>query len=391
LPRRQTTQRLASLTANENESLPGARLTTARIAHRFAPRLQSAAAPGDQHSDDDAPQVLSLARFVVWPRTLIASLILLAVLPNLTVAALLWLPAIHAHWSPSMAPAVKPADPASTLAAVDAQPAQAAELRPVLTAPAAVEAKTNQDIAFPLALDGSDGVPARSSIAISGLPLGATLSNGRPYGETGWNLKSDEIGDLRLGLPNAASGDTRLRIQLIAPDGDVLANAETVLKVTIDPEAAPVPPPANSEPKPELTEAQAIEAPQELATKDAEAKPDGPEATNAADGDREPSASSAPASTANDDGDANWIEPSDFVNLRDGPTSSASIIGVIAKGTRLKVRDRKRSWVQVTDPATSESGWIYAGTVAGLGKSGRGAKGSDESYWTRLGHWLTSP
>jgi hypothetical protein len=234
-------------------------------------------------------------------------------------------------------------------------------------------------------------VPARSSIAITGLPVGAKLSNGRPYGETGWNLKSEESGDLHLVLSDGASGDTKLGIQLIAPDGEVLADAETMLRVMIDPEAASVPPPPNSEPKPELTEPQANAAPQELAAKDAEAKLAGPETAKAADGDTGPSASGGPAQPANDDGDANWIEPSDFVNLRGGPSSSATVIGVIAKGTRLKVMGRKRRWVQVTNPATSESGWIYAGNVAGLAKSGRGSKGSDESYWTRLQRWLTGP
>ena len=84
---------------------------------------------------------------------------------------------------------------------------------------------------LPIALDGTDGVPAHSTIAITGLPQGSTLSNGRPYGETAWKLEQDEIGDLQLVLPNSAGGQVKLTIQLIAPDATVVADAEILLQV----------------------------------------------------------------------------------------------------------------------------------------------------------------
>ena len=93
-----------------------------------------------------------------------------------------------------------------------------------------LEATAGGDIAFPIALDGSDGVPARSIIAIRGLPQGSKLSSGRPYDETEWNLKPDEIGDLHLVLPSNASGEAKLIIQLVATDGAILADAATILK-----------------------------------------------------------------------------------------------------------------------------------------------------------------
>jgi hypothetical protein len=60
---------------------------------------------------------------------------------------------------------------------------------PVLTAPAFLEATAGENILLPIALDGTDGVPAHSSIAITGLPQGSTLSKGRPFGDTdgSWN------------------------------------------------------------------------------------------------------------------------------------------------------------------------------------------------------------
>ena len=57
----------------------------------------------------------------------------------------------------------------------------------------------------------------------------------------------------------------------------------------------------------------------------------------------------------------NWVRPSAYVNLRDGPAATARVVSIVAKGTKLRVVARKRGWVQVADPATAQSGWIYSG------------------------------
>ena len=59
----------------------------------------------------------------------------------------------------------------------------------------------------------------------------------------------------------------------------------------------------------------------------------------------------------------NEVKTSVFVNLRQGPSPSAKVIRVVAKGTKLRVVARKGRWVQVTDPATSAKGWIYTGNA----------------------------
>ena len=103
------------------------------------------------------------------------------------------------------------------------------------------------------------------------------------------------------------------------------------------------------------------------------------------------------SSPALDDVHANWIEPSAFVNLREGPSPSAPVVTVVAKGTKLRVIGRKRRWVQVTNPASSEKGWIYTGHVATLTKArakravhSEAPAGSD-SLWTSVGQWVSSP
>ena len=55
-----------------------------------------------------------------------------------------------------------------------------------------------------------------------------------------------------------------------------------------------------------------------------------------------------------------WVSLSGYANLRTAPSSNAETIRVAEKGTRLRVDGRKGNWVQVTDPATSETGWIYS-------------------------------
>ena len=103
----------------------------------------------------------------------------------------------------------------------------------MLTAPAFLEATAGESIFLPIALDGTDGVPADSTIAVTGLPQGTKLSKGRAFGDTGWKLERDEIGDLQLVLSGSAGGQTKLTIELVAPDATVVADAEILLQVVI--------------------------------------------------------------------------------------------------------------------------------------------------------------
>jgi TPR repeat protein len=59
-----------------------------------------------------------------------------------------------------------------------------------------------------------------------------------------------------------------------------------------------------------------------------------------------------------------WVEISSPVNVRSAPTPQSETIKVAVPGKRYQATARQGSWVQVTDPATSESGWVYARYVA---------------------------
>lgn len=260
---------------------------------------------------------------------------------------------------------------------------------PVLTAPAFLEATVGESIFLPIALDGTDGVPANSSIIITGLPQGSTLSNGRPLGDTGWKLERDEIGDLQLVVPNSASGQAKLKIQLIASDATLVADAEILLQVATAPQGSL---PRNAEdtdnvplvpvnhglahespevrPDPGVREVKPSAAATEVKPSAApEVKP----SAAAMEREEEPVQSeprtvqsqhrvTAKRTVANVGTDE--VKTSVFVNLRQAPSPSAKIIRVVAKGTKLPVVARKGRWVQVTDPAKSAKGWIYMGNAS---------------------------
>jgi len=109
---------------------------------------------------------------------LIGILILIAILPNLSLAAIFWLDMIEKPEPRllAMAPNASPVPQSQTVV-----PA------PVLSAPSMLKATAGETVPLPVALDGTDAVPARSIISISGLPHGSRLSSGHPYGETEWN------------------------------------------------------------------------------------------------------------------------------------------------------------------------------------------------------------
>src|SRR4029453_9787891 len=109
------------------------------------------------------------------------------------------------------------------------QDPSAAEI--VLSSPDTIQVNAAGETDFHLAIDSTDTLPPRSIVAVSGLPHGASFSEGRPYGTSGWSLRPDEIGDLQLRLPGEPSSASTLHIELLAADGAVLAQSETRLTI----------------------------------------------------------------------------------------------------------------------------------------------------------------
>jgi hypothetical protein len=302
--------------------------------------VQAAAAAADPRIAGQAPLAAPLRALTSGIRTLAAVLILVAVLPNAILGALLWLRPAEPPPPQSLTP--PPRESHGPTVQLDIA-------FPVLSAPALLEAAEGETVAFPLALDGTDGVPAGSAIVILGLPPGSALSNGRRLSPTGWTLRPGEIGDLQLALPSGAHGDYQLISQLVAPELSFIADAATRLKIAPGVDIAAVGTDAAPGPDHDPVETASVE----------QAQPD--TAAASAMSEVVPLPTRRPDPGAGDG--AGWVKPSAYVNLRKSPASSAPVAGVVAKGVRLRVMARKRGWVQVANPATSQSGWIYSGYV----------------------------
>jgi hypothetical protein len=299
---------------------------------------RSAAHVRRAHNQDERPFARLKLPSGIGP--LVAGVLLVAVLQILTLATIFNIRSSESNGEPYLK-------------------AQSTVVAPVLSAPSALKASAGETVPFPLALDGTDGVPARSIISINGLPQGSTFSSGRPYGATEWNFKPDEIGDVHLAVPNAIR-DAKLVIRLVEPTGEILANTTTLLNVSADPRAnIPV-----YAVKTELIHGPNLDqSSQELNATNAGGENPGNVNAKAAAEDIVPQPSKRPALTASDEVGASLIRPSASVNLRSQPKSSANVIAVIAKGAKLRVITRRRGWVEVTNPATSQKGWIYARVV----------------------------
>jgi hypothetical protein len=389
---------------------------------------------------------------------LIGVLILVALVPSALLGAMMFGGKIPAPWIAALGghdggpTAVEKASVTATLAPATTQEKRAVQVPAVaLTAPQRLEGQAGQQIGFAITLDGTDALPPRSIVAVSGLPSGASFSDGRPYGETEWTFRTDEIGDLKLTLPENAAGETKLHVNLVAPDGRLIAGAETALNVAPDPKAALVQRPnevalvsdliahgnkmvsvgyfpgarayfgraaeAGSgeaavlmgetyDPrfiekmgahgiKPEPDQAIAwYEKAKALGAADAddklvglkvaakEAGADGDPAPAEAVADQAPASEEpAPAATeaeaaeppAADSGATEIVEITGMVNVRESPSPTAATLRVIEGGTKVHALQRKLGWVEVMDPNTKETGWVYSRYVTAAAAANAGA------------------
>lgn len=317
-----------------------------RIAKRFAPR--GPAVPVSGQTPHVAPP-RPTSPLVAWAsgiRTLTAVLVIAALLPNV-VLAVFWFRLIDPPWS-------EPALPPKVSAQLEAEPEV---LAPVLSAPLTLEALEGETVTLPIALDGTDAVPDRSIIVIKGLPPGSTLSAGYAFGGAEWRLDPNEIGDLQLALGDAASGESKLSVELVTPDDGTIATTSTTLRMRAAPKPEPFPY-GIGQAGIEQAFVPDIKAAEPEAGAEENAVPETASVESMPLPDRRPEPS------ATDDANANWIKPTAWVNLREAPSSTATVLSIVPKGTKLRVLGRKRSWVRVKNPANSQSGWIYARNVA---------------------------
>lgn len=225
--------------------------TPTTMAERFAPEGQRSPAEGPARQAVEPPVppgfVPPRAGASSASRWLLIASLFVSLVPTAAILALIWQGTIKLPGSEDRPIIVDyeqiAASQRASLAAVPViSPPRAAEIdvKPeiALSTPLRIEASPGEEVDFEIAIDSADALPARSVIAVRRLPEGAVLSQGRPYDNTEWNLRPDEIGDLRLKLPQAANGRSELRVELMAADGTVLAGAMTTIDIAPDPRAA---------------------------------------------------------------------------------------------------------------------------------------------------------
>jgi hypothetical protein len=303
----------------------------------------------------------------------VSALVVLALIPLTMLFVRLWQDMVAAHAVHGTPPATKSSTPSPPAPTALAQPEQRpSTLEVALSSPDRIEAKAGDVIDFPVAIDATDALPVRSIIAVTALPEGATFSQGRPYGVTGWSLRPDEIADLQLRLPERGAA-SNMRLELIAADGTVLAQSET--RLSIAPSSADTAAVAASASNPfeQVATAETTRSidssslpPQQKPAASAGAAPTvkvntvkvvtipAPQPARPHDGGYAlgppPEEPRAPAE---------WMETKSAVDIHAKAEKSSETVKVAGKGLKLRVMARHNKWVQVTDPKTSTTGWIY--------------------------------
>jgi hypothetical protein len=438
-PPRSLAERLRAEVNGTAPSIESIEVTTASfMAERFAPDVSLLAAndaDGEEGAPEPTPEEIdqslllqpALERASRGNTAVLVALTALALVPTLALGALYWRGAIDVKplkqiVAQATAQATTPAAATATIPAASPAPVQEAAVAPIpetvrpkadielppisLALPDSISAEAGQETPFAIAIDEADTLPSRSIIAIRGLPEGVTFSSGRPYGETEWTLRPDEIGDLSFTLPATTSGERSLNVELVAADGTTIASASTTLRISSDPiavakEVAEDGPRIDElmahgqkmievgylagargyfrraadagsaeaafalgttyDPafikeigaqgiKPDMAQARVwYEQAEKLGDKDAQAK--------LLELDSRPAVETKPAPAANDQPE--WIKISGPVNVRAAPTPQAETIKVAQEGARYQATGREGRWVQITDPKTAEVGWIY--------------------------------
>jgi len=293
---------------------------------------------------------------------LLSVLVGVALVPIAILLVQLWQTTMQGGWEDKTA-ANKPMETASATG-FDQSVQDPSALEIVLSSPDTIQVNAAGETDFHLAIDATDTLPPRSIVAVSGLPPGASFTEGRPYGTSGWSLRPDEIGDLQLRLPGKPSSASTLHIELLAADGAVLAQSETRLtiatelaeaktwmtlwgnpfdKIALSDLVEPIPPipqrkPTHTAPSVEVRTVKIVT----IKTPKPSRPHDGAYALGEAI-----------------DTPTEWVEIVKAVDMHARAQQSSETVKVLEKGLKMRVTGRDKNWVQVSDPATSSNGWIY--------------------------------
>ena len=224
-----------------------------------------------------------------------------------------------------------------------------------VTAPPAAEPPRSAGLDYPkdgsrFAVEDGDDTPSFA---------GVDAGDGGPGSAGGWSFASEETGALPLSVPaqNAALD--------VTPDTDS-GNGPVLAQPTVQPSMAPSPADSNPFEQTERTAQSdvAVPLPQRKPAASAGTAPavrvvkvvtiEPPRDTRLYDG---AYALGSPADEPQ--APAEWLETKTAVDMHAKAQQSSETVKVAEGGIKVRVTARDKDWVQVTDPKSSTTGWIY--------------------------------
>jgi len=238
-PAQELAERLNEAEANGDIPASG-EPTSFSMAQRFRPAVGAAS----------SPKLNSQRR---WRKNAFGTLLVLASLvPSALIGLMLWLGAIKAPASGVIVDRYRNDPPEVEQAEMESLESKTAPPKPqierpsvVMVVPDTLQAGLGTEIPFHIAIDPAGPLPPRAIITVEGMPESSIFSAGRPYGETGWTFRADEIAD-NLRLIPAKAGRSDLHIELRTADGVSIASASTHVDITTNPRATLVTRPEES-------------------------------------------------------------------------------------------------------------------------------------------------
>jgi hypothetical protein len=235
----------------------------------------------------------------------------------------------------------------------------------VLSSPDTIQVNGADETDFNLAIDATDALPPRSIVAVSGLPHGASFSEGRPYGTSGWSLRPDELGDLQLRLPGTRNSASTLHIELLTADGAVLAQSETRLTIATELAEAKTWMTLQGNPFDQIATSSFVEPTPPMPSRKPTLNKPSVQVRTVRVVTIEPPKPRRPHDGAYALGEAaeapaEWVEIVRAVDMHAQAQQSSETVRVVEAGLKMRVTGRIQNWVRVSDPATSSHGWIYA-------------------------------
>jgi hypothetical protein len=238
-PAQELAERLNEAEANGDIPASG-EPTSFSMAQRFRPAVGAAS----------SPKLNSQRR---WRKNAFGTLLVLASLvPSALIGLMLWLGAIKAPASGVIVDRYRNDPPEVEQAEMESLESKTAPPKPqierpsvVMVVPDTLQAGLGTEIPFHIAIDPAGPLPPRAIITVEGMPESSVFSAGRPYGETGWTFRADEIAD-NLRLIPAKAGRSDLHIELLTADGVSIASASTHVDITTNPRATLVTRPEES-------------------------------------------------------------------------------------------------------------------------------------------------